>query len=149
MCKESLCGDSEYYICRKDIMRFIGKVEEFQEHDIWIEYTESLDQYFLANGITDYGKKWTVLLRSCGAKTYKFMRSLVSPGKPSDKSFAELVNIVKNHLNPRPLQLTTVYYSKVQVSQFIKDRESIQQYVAEWCLSDWSIVILGIRWRIW
>lgn len=34
----------------------------------------------------------------------------MSPGKPSDKIFTELVNIVKNHLNPRPL--TTVYYSK-------------------------------------
>lgn len=38
------------------------------------------------------------------------IRSLVSPGKPSDKIFTELVNIVKNHLNPRPL--TTVYYFK-------------------------------------
>jgi len=57
MCKESLCVDLEYYICSNDIMRFIGKMEEFQEHYIWTKYTESLDQYFLANGITDYGKK--------------------------------------------------------------------------------------------
>ena len=34
----------------------------------------------------------------------------MSPGKPSDKSFAALVNIVKNRLNPRAL--TTVYYFK-------------------------------------
>ena len=58
MYKKSLfVQDSEYYIGNKDIMPFLGKVEELQEHDIWIKYTESLDQYFLANGITDYGKK--------------------------------------------------------------------------------------------
>ena len=55
--QESLCGDSEHYIGNKNIMPFIGKVEEFQEHNIWIKYTERLDQYFLANGITDNGKK--------------------------------------------------------------------------------------------
>lgn len=86
----------------EDIMALIGKVEEFQENDDWIEYTERLDQYFLANEITNNEKKRAVLLSTCGAKTYKLIRNLVSPGKPRDKTFAELVNIVKNHLNLRP-----------------------------------------------
>ena len=70
-------------------------MEEFQENDNWIEYTEGLDQSFLANEITDKGKKQVVLVSSFGVKTYKLIRNLVSPGKPSDKTFAELVNIVK------------------------------------------------------
>ena len=86
----------------EDIMPLIGKVEEFQENDDWIEYTERLDQYFLANEITNNEKKRAVLLSTCGVKTYKLIRNLVSPGKPRDKTFAELVNIVKNHLNLRP-----------------------------------------------
>ena len=85
----------------EDIMALIGKVEEFQENDNWIEYAERLEHYFTANEITDNGKKRAVLLSSCGAKTYKLIRNLVAPGKPTDKSFAELINIVKNHLNPR------------------------------------------------
>ena len=76
-------------------MALIGKVEELQENDNWIEYTERLDQSFLANKITDKGKKQVVLVSSFGVKTYKLIRNLVSPGKPSDKTFAELVNIVK------------------------------------------------------
>ena len=31
----------------------------------------------------------------CGAKTYKLIRNLVNPRKPTNKSFAELVNLVK------------------------------------------------------
>ena len=50
-------------------MALIGKVEEFQENDNWIEYTERLDQYFSANEINYSGKNRAVLLSSCGAKT--------------------------------------------------------------------------------
>ena len=63
---------------------------------------ERLEQYFAANEITDNNKKRAVLLSVCGAKTYKLIRNLVNPRKPTDKSFVELVNLVKNHLNPRP-----------------------------------------------
>ena len=92
-------------------MALIGKVDAFQENDNWIEYTERLEYYFTANEITgNAGKKRAVLLSWCGAKTYKLIRNLVSPEKPTGKTFAELVNIVKNHLNPRPS--TNVYRFK-------------------------------------
>ena len=109
-------------------MALIGKVEEFQENDNWIEYTERLEHYFTANEITDAGKKRAVLLSSCRAKTYKLIRNLVPPGKPTDKTFAELVNIVKNHLNPRP---STIVYRLKFNSRFRQPRETIHQYVAE------------------
>ena len=112
----------------EDIMALIGKVEEFQENDNWIEYAERLEHYFTANEITDNGKKRAVLLSSCGAKTYKLIRNLVAPGKPTDKSFAELVNIFKNHLNSRPSSI--VYRFKFNC-RFRKQGETIQQYVAE------------------
>ena len=112
----------------EDIMALIGKVEEFQENDNWIEYAERLEHYFTANEITDNGKKRAVLLSSCGAKTYKLIRNLVAPGKPTDKSFAELINIVKNHLNPRPSSI--VYRFKFNC-RFRKQGETIQQYVAK------------------
>ena len=67
-------------------MTLIGKVEEFQENDNWIEYTERQEHYFTANRITDVEKKRAVLLSSCGAKTYNLISNLVSPGKPTDKN---------------------------------------------------------------
>ena len=65
---------------------------------------------------------------SCGVKTFKLIRNLVSPEKPIDKTFAELVNIVKNHLNPRP---STIVYRFKFNSHFRQPRETIHQYVAE------------------
>ena len=99
-------------------MALIGKIEEYDEKDNWIEYTERLEQYFVANEITDNGKKRADLLSVCGAKTYKLIRNLVNPRKPTDKLFSELVHLVKNHLNPRPssivyrVNLTAAFVSK-------------------------------------
>ena len=53
---------------------------------------------------------------------------MVNPGKPTDKSFAELVNLVKNHLNPR---LSSIVYRSKFNSRFRQQRETIQQKVAE------------------
>ena len=113
-------------------MALIGKIEEYDEKERWIEYTERLEQYFTANEITDNGKKRVVLLSVCGAKTYmyKLIRNLVNPRKPTDKLFAELVNLVKNHLNPRPSSIMYMYRCKFN-SRFRQQGETIQQYVAE------------------
>ena len=35
-------------------------------------------------------------------KSLQVIRNLVSPGKPTDKFFEELINLVKKHQNPRP-----------------------------------------------
>ena len=109
-------------------MALIGKIEEYNENDSWIEYTERLEQYFAANEITDNNEKRAVLLSVCGTKTYKLVRNLVNPRKPTDKSFVELGNLVKNHLNPRPSSI--VYRFKFN-SRFRQPGETIQQYVAE------------------
>ena len=79
----------------------------------------------------DNRKKRAVLLSSCGAKTYRLIRNLVAPGKPTDKSFAELVNIVKNHLNPRPLSIVyrfkfNCHFKERQSSNTLLNRKSFR-----------------------
>ena len=37
------------------------------------------------------------MLSSCGAPTYQLSRNLVAPGKPTDKTFDELIALVQDH----------------------------------------------------
>ena len=68
----------------------LGKVEEFyQQKEEWTQYVES--SFFDANSIMAAGKKRSVLFSVMGAATYKMVRSLISPDKPGDKTFKELV----------------------------------------------------------
>ena len=68
----------------------------------WIEYTQRLQQYFAANEVKGNGKKRAVLLSVCGVEDVQTHQNLVNPWKPTDKSFAELVNLVKSYMNSRP-----------------------------------------------
>ncbi|CAI5640403.1 unnamed protein product [Oreochromis niloticus] len=84
-------------------MATIGSLTEFAEGDgDWIEYVERLEHFFLANDISDEGKKRSVLLSACGARTYKLIRNLTTPRKPGDFSIKELVTLVQNHHCPKP-----------------------------------------------
>ena len=49
-------------------------------------YCERLFQYFTINNIEADEKHSAVLLSVCGAHIYQLVHSLVSPGKPTDKS---------------------------------------------------------------
>lgn len=57
--------------------------------------------YLVVNKITDEMKKRNILLTVCGAKTYHILRDLVAPQKPTDKSYAEIVECLKKHFNPK------------------------------------------------
>lgn len=62
----------------------IGQVEPFQPGvDDWDQYTERLEQYFIANGVDTDPKKLAVFLTLIGAKTYALLSGLVAPVKPA------------------------------------------------------------------
>ena len=67
----------------------------------WIEYTDRLSNYFTANSITDGAKKRASLISCCGPATFHLMKSLVFPDQLSDFSFAQLVEKVKLHREPK------------------------------------------------
>ena len=50
-----------------------------------------------------------VLLSGCGPTTYQLIRNLTAPAKPTAKSFADLVALVKEHKNPRPSVIVRRY----------------------------------------
>ena len=64
-----------------------GTITEFSGiAEDWEAYMEQLESYFVANDITAAEKKRAVLLSSCGTSTYKIIRSIVAPEKPTEVS---------------------------------------------------------------
>ena len=70
----------------------LGRVDEFDgDKDDWQQYVERLEHFFVANGIVGAEKKRSVFLSVIGSSTYKTLRNLLSPSKPGEQSYADLV----------------------------------------------------------
>ena len=95
-----------------------------------MSYTERLDLYFTANGIAPDAaeQRRAILLSVCGPATYQLIRNLVSPAKPTDKTFAELVALVKEHQQPTPSFIVQRYHFNTRVQ---RPGESISEFVAQ------------------
>lgn len=103
-----------------------GSIEEFSGTG-WASWSERLQFYFEANGISEDARKRAVLLTLCGPSTYETVRALVAPQKPSEVPFEEIVSRLRDHFDPRPSEL----YSRCRFQQ--RDQlpgESITAYVA-------------------
>lgn len=73
-------------------------------------------------------KEKSAFLVVIGPTTYGLLRNLVSPAKPGDKSYEDLVKILKDHFNQPPSK--TVQRSGFN-SQFRKADETVATFVAE------------------
>lgn len=110
-------------------MTHYGKIESFDEEvDDWNEYIERMEQYFCANEVVDGDKQRAILLSVCGGKTYKLIRNLVAPAKPTEKTFEELKQCVQQHLLPKPSVIVQRFKFN---SRYRQPHESISAYVAE------------------
>ncbi|XP_038590459.1 uncharacterized protein K02A2.6-like [Micropterus salmoides] len=93
----------------------------------WEEYSEVLHHFFEANEITEAGWQKAILLSAVGSQTYSLMRNLVSPAKPGDKTFDDLVQLLKNHFNPKPSEIVQRFKFN---SRNRKLGETVMEYVA-------------------
>ena len=50
----------------------------------------------------EQGKRQLILLSTVGVETYKIFKGLEAPVKPKEKSYGELVKLMKNHQNRKP-----------------------------------------------
>ena len=110
-------------------MTTLGKIDKFiPATGDWTQYIERMNQFFIANEISEEPRKKAILLSQCGAGTYGLLRNLVAPAKPSDKSYNELVRVMNEHQNPKPSVIAERYKFNT------RDREpgeSIPFYVTE------------------
>ena len=104
-----------------------GLVETFNQNEgQFTEYAERLEQYFIANEVSDE-KKVPILLTVIGKDTYGLLRSLVAPAKPKDKYYEEIIDVLTKHFNPEPIVIAErfKFFERNQLPN-----ETINDYVA-------------------
>ena len=71
----------------------MGQMEPYDldKREEWVSYVERLQQFFIANRITEAERKVAVLFTVIGSKTYSLRRNLLAPAKPADMGFGEIV----------------------------------------------------------
>ena len=81
----------------------IGHLPAFQaDNERITDYLERVQLFYETNGI-DEGKQVPILLTAIGRKTYALLGNLLALQKPSTKSFDELLAILKDHFEPKPV----------------------------------------------
>ena len=68
-----------------------------------------MEEYILANSVTEERKKVTILLSTIGTHTYDLLKDLYTPDKPNTKTFEEIVAKLMKHLEPKPTILAERY----------------------------------------
>ena len=110
----------------------LGNIEPFDpEVEEWPEYTERLGQYFEANdllGDAKAAKRRATLISMMGPSTYRLAKNLLSPAKPSEKTYDEIVAVLTNHFNPTPSEVMQRFRFN---SRIRKPGETVSTYVAE------------------
>ena len=99
--------NSRHYISamrvESSVITTFGKIDEFDSAcEDWPQYEEQLGHFFTANSIDNADKKRAVFLTIIGAATYKLLRTLVSPSKPGEMTYTDLVAALASHFNPTP-----------------------------------------------
>ena len=85
-------------------------------------------QYLAANKIEDADQQRAVLLSVCGPATYRLIRNLVSPKKPTEFKFTEIVEAVQKHHDPKPSVIVQRFRFN---SRNRRTGESVATYIAE------------------
>ena len=108
-----------------------GRLGEFNSsQEDWESYVERLELYFAANDVSerDGDKRRAIFLSTCGAPTYRLIKSLLAPAKPTAVDFKDIVAQMTAHYHPTPA--TTVQRFRFN-SRSRKPGESIATFVAE------------------
>ena len=83
-------------------MTTVGQLHEFcPESESLTAYVERVKLFCTTNDIASQ-KKVPVVLSAVGGTTYGVLRNLLAPTRPKDKSFDEIVKVLKTHFEPNP-----------------------------------------------
>ena len=109
----------------------LGYIEPFDPGtDEWLQYVERMEQMFTANDLTGAEKaekRREIFLSVVGKRIYSILRSLLSPDRPTTKTFVELTAVLTKHFSPPPSEVIQRFRFYSQVRQ---PGESVSAFVA-------------------
>ena len=68
----------------------------------WSLHLERLEQFFIANSVSEKGQRQAIFLSTIGPKTYKLLSTLVAPKKPAELKYELLTATLEKHFCPQP-----------------------------------------------
>ena len=119
---------------------YIGRVSEFcRDKDTFCAYVERMEIFYTANNIVETPgtehvaanqrvaeQKKAIFLAEVGPEVYSVLSNLLSPAKPKDTSLADIVQTLKNHYDPAPLEIMERFHFGMRNQQ---TDESISHYI--------------------
>lgn len=94
----------------------------------WSQYTERLQQFFIANNIAEDDRQRAIFLTIIGPSTYGLLKSLLSPTLPTDRTLAQLIAVLDQHFDPAPSEIVERFRFNTRVR---RGGESISDFIAE------------------
>nr|CAI5842295.1 unnamed protein product [Callosobruchus analis] len=88
-------------------------------------FQERLNQFFIANGITEEQRKKAILLNTLSEDCYVLIRNLCVPELPENKTSSELFTLLVEHFTP-----VKSYFSERM--KFYTARREVHESVASW-----------------
>ena len=73
-------------------------------------------------------KQKAILLSGCGVATYRLIKNLTAPAKPTDRSFTELVELVGDHYSLIPSVIVERFRFNTRIRQ---PGESVATFITE------------------
>ncbi|KAG8180395.1 hypothetical protein JTE90_025445 [Oedothorax gibbosus] len=94
----------------------------------WAQYTERLEQFFIANGIDEADRQRAIFLTVVGPSTYGLLKNLLSPVLPTARTLEQLIAVLDQHFDPAPSEIVERFRFNTRVR---KAGESISTFTAE------------------
>lgn len=107
---------------------FIGTVSEFDpSKEQWTNYQKRLEIWMKANKCSEEDKV-TIFLALIGAEAFEAVSNYVSPDEPTDKTYAQLTEILQKHYQPTHSEISMRLQFRNRKQQ---PNESISEYILE------------------